>query len=82
MLIQVLDAMAAAGVEGDDETYEWLANAAVRGVDFVTVRCYLFLARRIIGPDERYVPFWYAFVAPYPLLSVRLNEIKRDRVTE
>lgn len=29
--------MAAAGVDGDDETYEWLANAAVRGVDFVTV---------------------------------------------
>ncbi|CAN0325406.1 unnamed protein product [Ectocarpus sp. 12 AP-2014] len=27
--------MAAAGVDGDDETYEWLANAAVRGVDFV-----------------------------------------------
>lgn len=34
---QVLDVMAAAGVDGDDETYEWLANAAVRGVDFVTV---------------------------------------------
>lgn len=29
--------MAAGGVDGDDETYEWLANAAVRGVDFVTV---------------------------------------------
>lgn len=36
--IQVLDVMAAGGVDGDDETYEWLANAAVRGVDFVTVR--------------------------------------------
>lgn len=35
---KVLDAMAAAGVDGNDETYEWLANAAVRGVDFVTVR--------------------------------------------
>lgn len=34
---QVLDVMAAGGVDGDDETYEWLANAAVRGVDFVTV---------------------------------------------
>lgn len=30
--------MAAAGVDGDDETYEWLANAAVRSVEFVTVR--------------------------------------------
>lgn len=30
--------MAAAGVDGNDETYEWLANAAVRSVEFVTVR--------------------------------------------
>lgn len=35
---QVLDVLAAAGVDGDDETYEWLANAAVRSVEFVTVR--------------------------------------------
>ncbi|CAM9612596.1 unnamed protein product [Scytosiphon promiscuus] len=35
-VFKVLDVMAAAGVDGDDETYEWLANAAVRGVDFVT----------------------------------------------
>ncbi|CAM9284812.1 unnamed protein product [Ectocarpus sp. 12 AP-2014] len=34
-VFKVLDVMAAAGVDGDDETYEWLANAAVRGVDFV-----------------------------------------------
>lgn len=34
----MLDAMAAARVDGDDETYEWLANAAVRDVEFVTVR--------------------------------------------
>ncbi|CAN0364716.1 unnamed protein product [Ascophyllum nodosum] len=35
-VFKVLDAMAAGGVDGDDETYEWLANAAVRGVEFVT----------------------------------------------
>ncbi|CAN0264014.1 unnamed protein product, partial [Ectocarpus sp. 13 AM-2016] len=34
-VFKVLDVMAAAGVDGDDETYEWLANAAVREVDFV-----------------------------------------------
>ncbi|CAN0076461.1 unnamed protein product [Ectocarpus fasciculatus] len=34
-VFKVLDVMAAAGVDGDDETYEWLANAAVRGVDFI-----------------------------------------------
>ncbi|CAN0445284.1 unnamed protein product [Discosporangium mesarthrocarpum] len=28
--------MAAGGAEGDEETYEWLSNAAVRSVDFVT----------------------------------------------
>lgn len=35
---QVLDTMAAGGVDGDDETYEWIANAAVKDVEFVTVR--------------------------------------------
>lgn len=38
--------MAAAGVDGNDETYEWLANAAVRSVDFVTVRD---LFRAVVG---------------------------------
>lgn len=39
--------MAAGGVDGDDETYEWLANAAVRGVEFVTVS---------ISHETRYLP--------------------------
>eukprot|EP00903_Cladosiphon_okamuranus_P009791 g9308.t1 len=35
-VFKVLDIMASAGADGDDETYEWLANAAVRSVEFVT----------------------------------------------
>eukprot|EP00752_Nemacystus_decipiens_P004542 g4146.t1 len=35
-VFKVLDVMAAGAVDGDDETYEWLANAAVRSVEFVT----------------------------------------------